>query len=495
MRKPGLIIIIVAVAAGAVAGDPDARRQSWLEGPRAHLLLAAERAEVGGLSDDAELEAFERLFWARRDPDLSTVESEAELEFEARVEAADEEFATADRRGALTDRGRTLILLGVPRRNVHMPIADYMAELYSSPLPRERSSNPEATVTMNGVTFNLAKGRAHVWAYGRDQIPAGLEFEASGEEVVFAFFDHEGTGDFVLQRGIRLAQAGQTLLEMAPVGLVLHPQLTAPPAPVPWPGARAASPEQLAVLDRDAQPWPDDAVALADRGVTGVGELPLWVLLLLPPESAAADTVAGRATDGAGAPLGTFQTSVAPTASALGTAYELSLPLATGATTLELVLLAGDEVVAARTFTLDPAEVGEGGVFLTRVFAGAEIDEARDAKAGDAFVFGGYHLLPRPEGRFAKSENLSLFFVVVSEEDEPPAASVRMRWVVGGSPAPSSPAQAVKLGQAGDGVWVWGTQLPLATLTAGTEYGLRVKVEIGDGAASRSTELPILIAN
>ncbi len=73
-------------------------------------------------------------------------------------------------------------------------------------------------------------------------------------------------------------------------------------------------------------------------------------------------------------------------------------------------------------------------------------------------------------------------------------AAVRLRWVADGTSAPSSPAQPVQLGKAGDGVWVWGTQLPLAALSPGVEYLLKVKLEVGPDGLERTTELPILVA-
>ena len=37
------------------------------------------------------------------------------------------------------------------------------------------------------------------------------------------------------------------------------------------------------------------------------------------------------------------------------------------------------------------------------------------------------------------------------------------------------------------------TQLPLTSLAAGSEYALRLTVDVGQGTAKRKTEVPILI--
>ncbi len=84
---------------------------SWAEGPEGFLLTDDERSRFEALQTDGEVEEFIGLFWARRDPDLGTFENEREIDFTARVEAADMQFGEPERRGALSDRGQVLILL------------------------------------------------------------------------------------------------------------------------------------------------------------------------------------------------------------------------------------------------------------------------------------------------------------------------------------------------------------------------------------------------
>ncbi len=68
----------------------------------------------------AERPAFVEEFWRRRDPNPSTEENELREVYEARVEEAGRLFRSESRPGWLTDRGRILILFGLPdeRRNV-----------------------------------------------------------------------------------------------------------------------------------------------------------------------------------------------------------------------------------------------------------------------------------------------------------------------------------------------------------------------------------------
>lgn len=62
--------------------------------------------------DDAQM--FVDLFWARRDPTPGTYANEFRAEVDSRVAHADKHFKERKTRGALTERGRVLIVLGFP---------------------------------------------------------------------------------------------------------------------------------------------------------------------------------------------------------------------------------------------------------------------------------------------------------------------------------------------------------------------------------------------
>ena len=54
------------------------------------------------------------LFWARRDPTPGTLDNEFRAEFRSRVDFANRHFIEGRKAGSLTERGRVLILLGIP---------------------------------------------------------------------------------------------------------------------------------------------------------------------------------------------------------------------------------------------------------------------------------------------------------------------------------------------------------------------------------------------
>src|SRR5437867_8954664 len=93
-----------------------ADKTAWAKGPEQFLMTSEEKAMWQKLpSDDAAL-AFIDLFWARRDPTPNTPQNEFREEFEAKVKYADQNFKAPRVRGALTDRGKILILFGAPTK-------------------------------------------------------------------------------------------------------------------------------------------------------------------------------------------------------------------------------------------------------------------------------------------------------------------------------------------------------------------------------------------
>src|SRR5437867_3864122 len=118
MRIRNFLIVSTFLAASTAPGvaQMSADKTAWAKGPEQFLMTSEEKAMWQKLpSDDAAL-AFIDLFWARRDPTPNTPQNEFRQEFEAKVKAADENFKSSKLRGALTDRGKILLLFGPPTR-------------------------------------------------------------------------------------------------------------------------------------------------------------------------------------------------------------------------------------------------------------------------------------------------------------------------------------------------------------------------------------------
>jgi GWxTD domain-containing protein len=159
---------------------PRNRKLSEWSDSAAYQLLATpeERREWDKLADDAARAAFIQRFWERRDPTQGTERNEYREEFERRAAFADENFGSERGSGSLSDRGRVLILVGVPYRVTLMPLNG------SRVLPSRR---------LDGLN---RPGTIERWTYNHDQLPAKLPVQ----QLDFTFVDEPGYGDFVLQR-------------------------------------------------------------------------------------------------------------------------------------------------------------------------------------------------------------------------------------------------------------------------------------------------------
>jgi GWxTD domain-containing protein len=113
-RSAPLILVVGSLLAAvpARAGlDKEAKR--WLDGV-SPLILADEEKFYEALKDKNDQTEFQKIFWARRDPDLSTPENEYEVEYDKLTAEADQRFKVINNKGSDTDCGRIFILLGEP---------------------------------------------------------------------------------------------------------------------------------------------------------------------------------------------------------------------------------------------------------------------------------------------------------------------------------------------------------------------------------------------
>lgn len=115
MPRPLTLLVCVATLSPSLlaAAGLDKEAKKWLESV-APLILLDELKVYEGLKDKADQAEFQKLFWARRDPDITTPENEYQAEYEKARALADERFKVAGPRGSATDCGRALILLGEP---------------------------------------------------------------------------------------------------------------------------------------------------------------------------------------------------------------------------------------------------------------------------------------------------------------------------------------------------------------------------------------------
>ncbi len=110
------LALLPFLAAASPLAAQLARLKEWDKSPE-YLLLATsdEQKAWKKVATDEEGDKFVALFWARRDPDIKTPQNEFRQRFDVLVAKADELFKLGSRRGALTERGKLLILVGPPK--------------------------------------------------------------------------------------------------------------------------------------------------------------------------------------------------------------------------------------------------------------------------------------------------------------------------------------------------------------------------------------------
>jgi GWxTD domain-containing protein len=118
--RSSLVVLAVLVGAPGVAAAAEpirtlpAELADWPVGPVRWLLMPDELRAFRALETREAAMAFIRSFWQRRDPTPEDAVNPFADAFSERVTMADELFSEELIRGALTDRGGALLLLGSP---------------------------------------------------------------------------------------------------------------------------------------------------------------------------------------------------------------------------------------------------------------------------------------------------------------------------------------------------------------------------------------------
>ena len=157
---PALIVLALLVSAAFPVLAALDKYKDWEKSPEfAFLATDAEKKDWKKVASDGEAEKFIALFWARRHPNIEkTPENVFREQFEARVKFADEKFALGRKRGALTERGKALILIGPPKSVTQKATGGLGQDTLSATGASKDLDTPAATVL-------------HIWLYEKPQLP------------------------------------------------------------------------------------------------------------------------------------------------------------------------------------------------------------------------------------------------------------------------------------------------------------------------------------
>jgi GWxTD domain-containing protein len=402
----GLTALLTPIADAQMSGD----YAGWADGPEGFLLTKKEKKARGKITTDAEAERFIELFWARRNPEPTSPFNAFRAEFEAKVQFADENLGYTGRRGALSERGWVLMLMGKPHaRDLREPI---QAQDQSLPILSEEET---------------AAGRIDVWVYETDKLPK--KFKTRGPRVVYFFYeDRPDSNSFVLDRSNRESMAAMGALNRAPEVYFLHPDLTQVPKPVSVAGAASASAAHLAWLERVDAPFNDDAIVISELGVADGVERPFWVHLELPPGAPELDLIVGRVKSVEGKVVSDFETTPTPIEGQYGAAYHLSFPLDEGSYTVEIAGAAAGEPQITRSLDAEVTKVPGDGPWMSPIWLGTAAILDREANLGDPFSMAVWHLTPISGPDLTRAAEIAYFgFVVRPAVNEEGAVQLRSR--------------------------------------------------------------------
>jgi GWxTD domain-containing protein len=456
-------------AGDAVVTDP----LEFDESPAEFLFTKQDKKEWKKISSREQAEEFIDLFWVRRNPEPSVSFNPVKAQFDERVRYADENFSARGGRGALSDRGKVLILLGPPHRAQAGP-------------PSQFTDSSDAQTA----------ARAEAWLYDPAQLPE--ELKVSGNRLIFVFVEQGiDTNDFVLDRSNPEASMGARALSKTPDAYLLHPDLQEVPKPVSVPGGEAASATQLAWLEQGDFQWTEASHALPVSGVSDPTSRPLWLHLALPQDAPTLDVFAGTVSDADGEVLSTFQVAAEPITSQTGTAYHLVFPLAQGSYRLDVVGAADDQPQVGYSFEVEVPAAQTEGTWMSDLLVAVDTEMRDDALLGSPFCFGRMHIVPLQSGSTVEreSELTYLGFIVRPGQDESGESRVKARIVLKkdgtrfGKPL-EMPLQVIQLYE---DLYVFVNAINLARLPEPGDYSLefRIRDSVSDVVVERDLDLTV----
>src|SRR5438105_3877355 len=146
MKTLSMLVAFILFITPVASGQTSSQYRGWADGPVRFLMTRDEIQQWKDVKSDAEAQAFIDLFWAKRDPTPGTTRNEFHEEFDRRVDYADNNFSTSAGRGALSDRGKALILLGPPYKVTATPGAQVNGLGISAAGRTGRSAAPQGPV-------------------------------------------------------------------------------------------------------------------------------------------------------------------------------------------------------------------------------------------------------------------------------------------------------------------------------------------------------------
>ncbi len=373
------------------------------------VLFTKEEAASFKSRTPANLQALVDLFWARRDPTPATPVNEYRQFIEALVQYADTNFKGEKARGALTERGRTLLVYGQPKRAAR--------------------ATPEARTGSFNAMQDQAEQATITWTYEGDAAKAVF----GTAPVQLTFSDRMSTGEYKLARPrFDLVSAQQRAIAR----VLTQPGLTAAPvfaataaaipraAPVPAPAAAPATMTALtteslksAIAEFKAakkNPYEGKAYAQWGEYVTSYGEYFVPVGLYLPKSAGVSGDVTyfGIVEDAAGQSVLAFEEAATLIVTKDDFYIDKSLKLPAGKHRGTFGVAQNGKVVALTSTEMELAgAIDKEATGISQLIISNNVFPLTAAqKANDPYSFGGVRVVPKADRKFRPSDELWYFF-------------------------------------------------------------------------------------
>lgn len=411
--------VLAATIAGSAFAQLSEENREWANGPVKWIMTSEETANWKRIRNDADARAFIDLFWARRDPSPGTQQNEFQLEFEARTDYADKQFAQARRKGSLTDRGRVFIVLGPP---------------YSVARTNPEGQNTVQTPNFGSDATTIQNySPRQLWKY--EQSRTNIDLGQPTAEVVFV--DQYASNEWTLERQARTAI--DDLLKRTVNSYITQPNLTSAPdytaqqAPVPVAPVAPAAPAVTGLTTPSLVAAIDAAETTADKNLsitysemlTPDGTFFVPVQLYIPKSAnLTADSVTtffGVIEDTTGTRVLTFEEPATLSTSAGNLYFDKSLDLKPGTYRATLGLASADgKPVLVTSSPLEVKDLAPTSSGISRLVLASDIHQTDEAAvAGAPFAFGRVKIVPKGDRTFTNKDEINYFVEVVNPSLDP----------------------------------------------------------------------------
>ena len=469
------LLLLLAAVPAARAQKMDQASRDWLQD--VHLLILPDEEKVFlDLKDPADRAEFQKIFWARRDPQPSTPANEMREVWEKAKKRADGLFAVPGERGSWTGCGQVYLLLGDPKEAAGRRTEVYSAHSHEAPSsPRAPSRTAGDSHDAGETTYrSLSEGtrKPETWIY---RSRPGDPFEFTGAEL-----------DIAMDEACRFPEAGHVLDELrrAAQALVARPGLTYQVGPDGHLVRLAALPTAGggAPLAEEKRDFPLDAeIKLLLRSQDG--QPYVAGLLRAQPGSPAAPPAGGstkarvvaQALDADGRVAASSDRQLAVTPAADGSfVASFGLTLKPGRYTVRAAAFAPDgarEAVASAP--LDVPDFAAPGLAMGRLLVYTSADKP-SADPADAYAaFSVLRLRPRFGNVFARGDEIEAVCVLYNAGVDPATGKaslkVRFTFVKDGRPVARGDEDVFETKDAATSVG----PVPLSSFTPG-RYAVRI---------------------